>query len=195
MNYDGLMVVAHQDDDALFGGVFQKSTPWMHWGVVCCTTDGNDERDEEMKRWQASLGVRSEDVHFLGMYVTNEDWMALERGIDQCTLDQTELAYRLKSLGVKGKVCLTHNPLGERSVLPKGHPHHKCVNRAVKAVDIYECLFVFGWEMESVHLAMRVKEYVEDARLIYRSQERPIQNIHNLLKCCKIGVYTHVYGR
>lgn len=194
--YDALMVIAHPDDDALFGGVFQKATKWLKWGIVCCCGQ-SAVRKKELLEWQQSLGVYSDDIYFLDFYADPNDWLQLQdKGIEQCSIDYKQVARKLGGLNIEAKLCLTHNEVGERSVIPQGHPHHKCIHKAVMESHMADKIYVFGWGLENYYhntkgynLVIEVNSFVEEAKSIYKSQARSIGNVHNILDCCRRGIY------
>jgi hypothetical protein len=103
------MIVAHPDDESLWGAGFLIEDNWYaEWTVICCSTPAHDPpRAFAFKRACAVLGVKSV---MLG---------AKDR--------EPLLKFDLPSLSEFARV-VTHNHVGEY-----GHAHHKQVHSAVRA--------------------------------------------------------------
>ncbi len=98
------MVVAHPDDESLFGAGIMLRYPG-NWEVICCTKPSRDpERIELLKKACDVLGATC-------------------RVVDQ--FEEAEL--RFDQLGIDGAdLIVTHNRDGEY-----GHKHHKLLHEAV----------------------------------------------------------------
>ena len=115
-----LMIVAHPDDELIFGGAeLIKHGP--EYKVVCLTNNSDDIRKAEFKSVMEKLNVGS--------------WEMLDY---EDTLNPTEV-YDLSSIiNCKNwNKIVTHNPIGEY-----GHPQHKLVFEAV--LNITNNFYVFG---------------------------------------------------
>lgn len=119
-----LLFVSHPDDDAIFAGALQRKAARHRWTVVCATHDAASPRVDEMRRWQASLGTDPRQLVFLGFPDDPDD-----RRQGRNSIDERTLATRVRSLGLRPEVVVTHNGRGEY-----GHPHHQLVHRVAVAV-------------------------------------------------------------
>lgn len=118
---DNLMIVAHPDDETLWGGVHLLKGKYL---VVCVTCGRNKARYYEIKQ-----AMKVSDDDFIGLWYPDkvkgerDDWYTL---YDDLYKD----IYKIISLK-KWKIIATHNPQGEY-----GHIHHRMVSNVV--TDIYD---------------------------------------------------------
>lgn len=113
---DKLMIVAHPDDEALWGGAHLYERGWL---VVCITNGRNSTRAAEFSKAVTASGNQGlileypDKVNFI-----RDDWADVYSGIESDVA--ALLAYR------NWKVIATHNPDGEY-----GHEHHKMTSSIV----------------------------------------------------------------
>lgn len=122
---DKLMIVAHPDDELIFGGYDLLSE--SGWKIVCLTNQDNEDRREEFVKVVSKLGVKESFIYdfpddtyenfpqeevtkIIKMHITEKNW----------------------------KKILTHNSIGEY-----GHPHHYQVNQIVKDITHGKKMWVF----------------------------------------------------
>ena len=116
INADKLMIVAHPDDDALWGGGHLMSGNWL---VVCITNGRNDTRRDEFNRTMNASG----NAHLILEYPdkvngSRDSWDEVYEGISKDI--GMLLSYK------NWNTVVTHNPDGEY-----GHQHHKMTSRIV----------------------------------------------------------------
>ena len=116
INADKLMIVAHPDDDALWGGGHLMSGNWLG---VCITNGRNDTRRDEFNRTMNASG----NAHLILEYPdkvngSRDSWDEVYAGISK-DIDML-LSYK------NWNTVVTHNPDGEY-----GHQHHKMTSRIV----------------------------------------------------------------
>jgi LmbE family N-acetylglucosaminyl deacetylase len=115
-----LMIVAHPDDELIFGGAeLIKYGP--EYKVICLTNKSNKIRSKEFKKVMEKLNVGS--------------WEMLNYEDTLYPTQQFDLKDILKSR--EWKKIVTHNPIGEY-----GHPQHKLVFDSV--LNITNNFYVFG---------------------------------------------------
>lgn len=115
-NCSNLMIVAHPDDETLWGGAHLSDGGWF---VVCLTNGYNEVREAEfqraMKAWRCKgIILRYPDVRG----GKRSDWKDFRKNIAK-DID-TVLQYK------RWRTVVTHNPDGEY-----GHIHHKLTNKIV----------------------------------------------------------------
>jgi LmbE family N-acetylglucosaminyl deacetylase len=137
-----LMIVAHPDDEVLFGGLQLLQ---YNWKVICITNKSNPTRKYEFEQV---------------MHLTNSDyemWDYLDE-MYKPFLNQL-LINDIKSAITGYDYILSHNPDGEY-----GHPHHIQINRILTSILNEFYVFNFG-KFDSGRLT-RKKELLK----IYQSQ-------------------------
>ena len=130
---DNLMIVAHPDDETIWGGAHLLEDNYL---VVCITCGPNKTRVEELKK---ALNISNDKYLMLGYPdKTNgkkDNWDTSKEGI---TKDLTKIiTYK------NWKNIVTHNEDGEY-----GHIHHKLSHKIVKSIyekeKIQGKLYFFG---------------------------------------------------
>jgi hypothetical protein len=162
MEPDKLLIVAHPDDETLWGGANLLSEPG--WLVVVSTHQYNDERAAEFFRTMSYANVTQ-----YKMYDTDDIYTDDPDEADEL-YDNSDFETGLKELATKDwKIVLTHNEQGEY-----GHGHHKKVHRMVKSYFPQAVTFEIGEPLSSA-LAEVKREL-----MIFYSQTQDIANkIHD----------------
>ncbi len=124
-----LMVIAHPDDDVLWGGAELIGNDYL---VVCITCGSSAKRVAEFE----AVMERTKDKYVMLGYPdkTNgerDNWDSVHEDI----IDDIEKIYALRDW----EMVLTHNPKGEY-----GHQHHKMTNAIVTDAVAHDKLFYFG---------------------------------------------------
>lgn len=129
--YDNLMIVAHPDDDILWGGAHLIDDNYL---VVCITCGPNKER---VKEFQSVMDATEDKYLMLGYPDKNnkgerDNW-------EECREDlEKDLKYILEYKD--WNLVVTHNPDGEY-----GHIHHKMANDSVTRLTVDKSkLYYFG---------------------------------------------------
>lgn len=147
-----LMIVAHPDDESLFGG--EALTSSGHWMVVCVTNASNETRRRELAAAMQSIGAsytmldHADDLH-------NGNFSPL-------------LETQLRALvdAAPYELIVTHGPSGEY-----GHPQHRAVHALVRRLAAGRPLYVFG---TAWRLWPRISAAKRSLLAHYPSQERSI---------------------
>jgi len=131
--YDNLMIVAHPDDETLWGGAHLLQGKWF---VVCLTNKNNKVRKKEFENIIDYSNNRGLILSYPDkMNNKKDDWSYVKKGIDKDI--STLLKYK------KWKKIVTHNPDGEY-----GHIHHKMTDQMVtketKNNKVFNKLYYFG---------------------------------------------------
>ena len=130
---DKLMIVAHPDDEMIWGGAHLLEGGYL----VLCITDGrNKTRTAEFEKAVTQSGniplilEYPDKVNFM-----RDDWDSVRNGIET----DIQSVIRLKDWSL----IVTHNAAGEY-----GHQHHKMTNdltaEACSALNCTDVLYVFG---------------------------------------------------
>lgn len=176
--HDFLMIVAHPDDDALFGGPFQKTFAHHRWAIVCITHSQDNSRGKELITWQTSLGTRPEDIFLLDFPDDPDDYKR-----DQSSFTPREVAEAVAALNIRASTVLSHNPIGEY-----GHTHHRTVHQAVQLLAP-EHWIMFGHYLDDPAMRIVVPEYVDAAAGAFASQAKIVRHYHEEIDACRVGVY------
>lgn len=115
-----LMVIAHPDDELIFGGA-ELIKYGSEYKVVCLTNKSNKVRSREFEEVMKKLKVGSWEI------LDYEDTMNPTQEIDLQNIITSK----------KWKKIVTHNPVGEY-----GHPQHKLIFDKVK--ELKKDFYVFG---------------------------------------------------
>jgi LmbE family N-acetylglucosaminyl deacetylase len=147
-----LMIVAHPDDESLFGG--EALTSSQGWTVVCVTNASNEVRRREFSAAMASIGASYTMLdHADDLYNGNFSAML-----------ETQLRALLNEAPYE--LVVTHGPSGEY-----GHPQHRAVHHIVRTLAGGRALYVFdvAW-MARPRLSAAKRSLLAH----YASQERSI---------------------
>jgi len=121
----GLMLVAHPDDEILFGGQLLLSTPEVAWDIIC-VTHGGDIRGADFETAAHTLGR-------YGATITRASLLGMEDAGSVIPMEMYEEWKRHVMLAVSGwddyDIVVTHNRLGEY-----GHPHHMAVYNIAREI-------------------------------------------------------------
>ena len=174
-----LMIIAHPDDDALFGGPFQRAHREMEWEIVCTTYHAAHQRGRELARWQALNGCR--DLAFLDLPDDPGDY---EGGVSSFT--EADVLARLGPLDLRADLCLTHNGRGEY-----GHPHHVVVGAAARrwAMAAGVLVLEFGFDLAEVDFYVEVPDFFEAAAACFASQAHLLRIHHEEDGLCRTAGY------
>jgi LmbE family N-acetylglucosaminyl deacetylase len=176
-----VLIIAHPDDDALFGGPFQRAHCWMQWYVICATYRAEDERGCELLEWQARNGCRQ--VDFLELEDAPADYAS-----GTSSFGYEEVGRRLRELKLEADLILTHNGVGEY-----GHPHHIVIGQAVRALYSARVpLLEFGHSLPEVDFQITVPDFHELALRCYRSQAVNILDHYQTERLCISAGYRWV---
>lgn len=119
MNADKLMIVAHPDDEVLWGGMNLLLEPG--WFVVCATNASNPVRSKEFYKTMSWCNVTKYIMYDVTDKYTEKETVA------DTLFDNTVFEKGLQELAKHPwKLVLTHNEKGEY-----GHEHHRKVHRLV----------------------------------------------------------------
>lgn len=115
---DKLMIVAHPDDELLWGGANLASSSGWH---VVVSTHKSTERRAEFIKTMAYLGVTSYELHDVDDVYTDDSRFA------EKLFKGSKFESRIKQLAKKQwSLVITHNDQGEY-----GHEHHVMVHKIV----------------------------------------------------------------
>lgn len=132
-NYQNIMIVAHPDDETIWGGMHLIKDKYL---VICLTNGNNKTRAQEFN----DVIKQTDDLGIILDYPdkTNgkrDNWSNSQKNI------KNDLNYLLQKQSFSKIV--THNPSGEY-----GHQHHKMTSSIVtniaKTLNKTDCLYYFG---------------------------------------------------
>lgn len=171
---DCLMIVAHPDDETIWGG---KHLLDDHYLVVCLTNKDNETRKNEF------MNIIKE-THNQGLIFdypdkTNgkrDNWSQVKQDI------MNDIRYLLEKKD--WKMIVTHNPEGEY-----GHIHHQMTSRFVtKYVKETDKLYYFGKYYKKKNKPVDLQQINEDdlekkmsLAKIYGSQSRVIEHLGHMM--------------
>lgn len=161
---DKLMVVAHPDDEIIFGGAHLLRE--KNWMVVCITNGDNKTRRQEFKKIMKQVGVAHQIWSYRDTYSYNFDSTALQRDLQKL----------LKTHHFKKVV--THGLCGEY-----GHPQHQIIGQIMRKIVPHN-LYTFSFSKKRLPSKLIRKKI----QLIngYSSQ---IRTIKELIRNDSLGKY------
>lgn len=130
---DNLMIVAHPDDETIWGGAHLLSGDYL---VVCITCGNQKNRVVEFKK---ALAISNDQYVMLNypdkVHGKRDDWKNSKKGIER----DLKKIMQLKNWDI----IVTHNQEGEY-----GHIHHKMTNKIVTSIynkeEVKGSLYFFG---------------------------------------------------
>jgi LmbE family N-acetylglucosaminyl deacetylase len=120
-----LMIVAHPDDESLFGG--EALTSASGWTVVCVTNGTHEQRRRDFIAAMTSIGANYTMLSHFDHLGSGNFNVRLEEQLRELV---AEFPYEM---------VVTHNASGEYS-----HPQHRAVHQFVRRVVTTQPLYVFG---------------------------------------------------
>jgi LmbE family N-acetylglucosaminyl deacetylase len=158
---DKLMVVAHPDDETIFGGAHLLRE--KHWKVVCITNANNKKRTREFVKVMRLVEADYEIWNYRDTYSCRFDIVSLKRDLRRL-IRQNQF-----------EKVVTHGLQGEY-----GHPQHKVIARIMRNI-VKHNLYAFSIGQET----LPEKFLNEKMKLldVYRSQKHTIWELcrHNSL--------------
>lgn len=148
-----LMIVAHPDDESLFGGAQLLTS--NDWYVLCCTNGDNPVRSREFSECMESIRA---NIFCYEMLSLKDD---LNEYLNPLQL-KTEIMARM--LLCRWDVIVTHNRQGEY-----GHLHHKQIHSAVALLT--PNFYVFDFSPTNPELDEELWERKKALVAFYRSQD------------------------
>lgn len=162
MEVDKLLIVAHPDDEVLWGGINLLSQ--SGWLVVCSTSLNHPVRSREFFATMSYCNV-TRYIMFDVKDQYTEDPEEADRLYDGSIFDQF-----LKKLSLKPwKLVLSHNERGEY-----GHEHHRKVHRLVKKYFHSPKFFDLGPKLNEKQIELK-----RNTLLFYRKTQSICKTIYN----------------
>ncbi|MFT9848930.1 PIG-L family deacetylase [Aneurinibacillus sp. REN35] len=149
MKINKLMVVAHPDDETMFGG--DELLQEKGWKVVCITEGDNPERSQEFAKAMEAFGAEYEIWTYKDAWTEHINRPHLEKDLRRVLHERTY------------EKIVTHNLQGEY-----GHPEHKAVSEVMHNL-VENNLYVFDLSLNEV-LEMHILRKKLEISEIYQSQ-------------------------
>lgn len=168
-----LMIVAHPDDETIWGGLHLLEEPGNYF-VLCLTNGYNVKRTNEFYSVMAEYGSKGLILNYPDYFNRKkDDWSgvcgAIEKDINRVV--------RFK----KWDSIVTHNPAGEY-----GHIHHRMTNKIVTKVNGKQRLQYFGkyyWRVPSTAAPGISQEHLQKKYQImdlYQTQRGALNNLRHM---------------
>ena len=157
-----LMIVAHPDDETLWGGAHLKEGKWF---IVCLTNQYTASRKKEYKQMLQTAGAKGIILNYPDV-VYHEDgewdkdnWTYVSQGVYNDVK---------KVIGYKNwNMIATHSPTGET-----GHRQHKKtdqeVTKACRDLNVFNKLWYFGKFYQKGEVPVNLKKITEE-ELIFKN--------------------------
>lgn len=190
INFDkvkNLMIVAHPDDETIWGGDHLLSEDYL---VVCVTCGTNEIRDKEIRK---VLNISEDELIKLGYPDIVDDRVSDWEGYKE------DISFELTTIITMKEYekIVTHNPQGEY-----GHKHHKMLNKMVTNITnrerLTEQLYYFAkyYEKNNTNYSdakkHRVQNYDKKMQMInvYKSQSFIKNSFSHVMSSEKWQKYT-----
>lgn len=164
LDVDKLMIVAHPDDETIFGGGYLIDEEG--WKVVVVTDGGGDNNDTEVrhrefKKVMSKLGIK--DYELLGF----------KDNMNNVLYDESEVENKLRDIiyKKKWKKIVTHNEEGEY-----GHIIHKSVHNIVKNINPDDLYFFKKSNKKLNEVTFKLKNKILD---LYESQDTNLRSFRD----------------
>lgn len=143
MDVDKLLIIAHPDDEVLWGGINLLIEPG--WFVVCASHLSDPVRSREFYKTMSFCNV----TRYI-MYDVKEEYTDNEKESDS-QFYGTQFEKGIQELTKHTwKLVLTHNDIGEY-----GHEHHRTVNRLVKKYFPFTKTFGIGSKLSESQIELK----------------------------------------
>ena len=162
MEVDKLLIIAHPDDEVLWGGMNLLSEPG--WFVICSTHLNDPIRSREFFTTMSYCNV----TRYI-MFDVKDEYTENPKVADKL-YDRSLFDTFIKKLSSKSwKVVLTHNESGEY-----GHEHHRKVHRLVKKYFKASKFFALGPKLSASEIEIKRKSLV-----FYKKTQSICNTIYN----------------
>lgn len=160
MEINKLMVVAHPDDEIIFGG--NELLLEQGWKVICITDRSDPVRSKEFAQAMAMVGAEYEMWDYQDEWTHHVNRPKLEEDLRKAV---SERPYER---------IVTHNLRGEY-----GHPEHQALAEIMEGI-VQEHLYMFDTSLDEVlplHILKRILEISE----VYQSQLHAFEQLSRYL--------------
>lgn len=184
---NNLMIVAHPDDETLWGG---KELLSGDWAVVCITSENNKTRYDEFMSVMDYCGCK-------GIMLSYPDKVLFKRDSWKKVRSQLTGDISLIINYKKWNKIVTHNPDGEY-----GHQHHKMTSEIVTQVckgtdnqNKYDRLYYFEKYLTQEDIDKNIDYYdknesldsdIENMLSLYTSQKNTVNKLKHIIDYQKI---------
>ena len=157
--YDNLMIVAHPDDETLWGGAHLIKENYF---VVCLTNGYNTQRANDYKKIIKFTKNSGIILNYPDIQDNKRDnWSEVEDGILK------DISYLLSYK--YWKIIVTHGPEGTT-----GHPHHKIISKYVSKISkekgLFNRLYYFGKFYKKNEMPNNLKK-ISDKEFAFKIKE------------------------
>lgn len=168
-----LMIVAHPDDETIWGGMHLLEEPGNYF-VLCLTNGYNVKRTNEFYSVMAEYGSKGLILNYPDYFNRQkDDWSGVYGAIEK---DINRVVHFKKWDSI-----VTHNPAGEY-----GHIHHRMTNKIVTKVNGKDGLQYFGkyyWRVPPTAAPGISQEHLQKKYQImdlYQTQRGALNNLRHM---------------
>ncbi|WP_047150539.1 PIG-L family deacetylase [Aneurinibacillus tyrosinisolvens] len=160
MEINKLMIVAHPDDEIMFGG--HELIREKGWKVICITEKENPVRSREFARAMEMVGAEYEMWNYDDAWTAHVNRPQLEKDLEKAV---NERSYER---------IVTHNLHGEY-----GHPEHQALAEMMEKI-VRENLYVFDLSLDEI-LPIDILKRILEISEVYESQLHAFEQLSRYL--------------
>ncbi|WCK55278.1 PIG-L family deacetylase [Aneurinibacillus sp. Ricciae_BoGa-3] len=160
MTVNKLMIVAHPDDEMIFGG--NELLMEDGWKVICVTNRDNPVRSKEFSRAMEMVGAEYEMWNYEDGWTHHINRPEIQRDLERAVNER------------KYERIVTHNLRGEY-----GHPEHQALAEIMEKI-VKDNLYMFDQSLDEI-LPLSILKKILEVSEVYKSQLHAFEQLSRFL--------------
>ncbi len=187
---NNLMIVAHPDDEIIFGGLILSRYQHQSWTILCVTNASHVQRSTEFIKVMSVLGCSYEMWDYNDPCTINRKHLCRNGLCLSCLTYPNnnyhdDLRQYLLTNGYKYRRIISHNINGEY-----GHPHHIMVGQTIQnLISEFELnVKYYQFHLSKHKIKYKYCNFKHRLLQIYQSQIADIRHHKNIYKYINYGI-------